>query len=161
MNEKFGDSSKECLESQMAKAADMLKIEIDYVLYDMRSSEKLKKSKNVSLYVDRYKEKIIGHEKYCTLSVRGREVKVSDITYDAPYTGEAKSAFFIGGNELLMDRPEQRAGGPFEILLFLDETNGDVESIEAKYRQDDVSADMPVKCVQDVALVMHQKRQTG
>ena len=161
MNEKFGDSSKECLEPQMAEAADMLKTEIDHVLYDMRSSEKLKKSKNVSLYVDRYKEKIIGHERHCTLSVRGREVKVSDITYDAPYTGEAKSAFFIGGSELLMDRSGQGAEGPFGILLFLDEKNDEVESVQAKYFQDDATSDMPAEYIQDVALVMHQKRQTG
>lgn len=161
MNERFSDNPRERLEPHMAEVADMLKTEIDHVLYDMRSSEKLKKSKNVSLYVDRYNEKIIGHEKYCTLSARGREVKVSDITYDVPDTREARSAFFIGGGELLMDRSGQGAAGPFGILLFLDEKNDKVESIQAKYFQDDVTSDMPAEYVQDVALVLHQKRQTG
>lgn len=154
-------AAQEQNEARLQEAASLLHGEFQSIYDELDAQQALQRKENVTFYTeneDGSMKEAIGHEDSCKIQVRDRVLEFADRTYDDPATGTAEHVYFIGGEELLIERSPRGAEGPFGILLFTDQANEVVAWVQAKYYQNESSVSMPAELLRDTALVLHQER---
>lgn len=160
----YPKETREQNEAKYEQAISMLHEELEQVLDDRRNQQELERRVNPPFYVQRRDslyEAVNCHEDRCAINVNERVVELSERTFDDPETGIAKRALFMGGDDLLIDRSQWGAEGPFGIFLFIDDEEEKVESVQAKYYQENRSTPMTAELIRDAALMLRKERITS